>query len=204
MVVRTVRALAFIVAIGASVPVGGILLPTMVQAALSTGEQAALNLVVSAESQASPAAQVAAIMGSSLSGPQKALALQWLAEGAATDAQVAAIAAAIISAVVEAGAAGQTGTVAVLGTGLGQAYKALNGDGRASAAGAVMAAMENATAEPGGAGGLSRQTAQALTTAFSEAAAGTSRSAADSSGEDAPDPGQTDNPTPTPVTPSPS
>ncbi|MDQ0350007.1 hypothetical protein [Ancylobacter vacuolatus] len=204
MIGKTVRALVFIAATSASVPVAGILLPTMVQAALSTGEQAALNVVVSAESQASPDAQVAAIMGSSLSGAQKALALQWLAEGAATDAQVVAIAAAIISAVVEAGAAGQTGTVAVLGTGLGQAYKALNGDGRASAAGAVMSAMQNATAEPGAAGGLSRQMSQALTTAFTAAAAGTPRSAADSSGEDAPDPGQTDNPGPTPETPSPS
>ncbi|WP_018389236.1 hypothetical protein [Ancylobacter sp. FA202] len=204
MIVRAVRVLAVIAATSATVPVGGILLPTMVQAALSTGEQAALSVVTSVEGEASPAAQVAAIMGSSLSGPQKALALQWLAEGAATDAQVAAIAAAIISAVVEAGAAGQTGTVAVLGTGLGQAYKALNGDGRASAAGAVMAAMQNATAEPGAAGGLSRQTAQALTTAFTEAAAGTPRSAAGSSGEDTPDPGQTDTPGPTPESPSPS
>ncbi len=203
MIGRAARVLALMAVAGAFVPAMALIMPGTVQAALSTGEQAAFNVVVAAEGQADPAAQVAAIMSSSLSGPQKALALQWLVEGAATDAQVAAIAAAIVAAVIEAGAAGQSGAVAILGTGLGQAYQALNGDGRASAAGAVMSAMQGATAEPGAAGGLSRQMSQVFTSAFTEAAAGTPRGAADSSGEDAPEQGQTNNPV-EPTSPSPS
>ncbi len=203
MLGKTGRILAVMAALSVPLPLAYVLQPTLAEAALSSAEQAALDVVVAAEGESSAAAQVAAIMNSSLSGPQKALALQWLAEGAATDAQVAAIAAAIISAAIEAGAAGQAGVVAVLGTGLGQAYAALKGDGRTAAAGQIQAALESATAQPGSEGGLSRQMAQVLTTAFNDAAAGTPRSSAGSSGDDTPDQGQTDTPTPTP-TPSPS
>ncbi len=139
-------------------------------------------------------------MASSLSGPQKALAVQWLIEGAATDAQAGALSAAVVKAAAAAAAAGQPGTVSVLGTGLGQAFKALNGDGRASAASAVMGAVESAVAEQGSSGGMSRQMAALFVSSFNSAAAGTPRSAADAAGEDAVDPGQTD----TPSTPSPS
>lgn len=203
MIGKAARILAVMAAAGAFTPVAGLLLPGPAQAALSAAEQAVLGVVVSAEGQSSAADQVKAIMSSGLSGPQKALALQWLTEGAATDAQVAAIAAAIISAAVEAGAAGNTGAVAVLGTGLGQAYSALKGDGRSGAAGAIQTAVQTATAQPGGQGGLSSQMAAVLTGAFNAAAAGTPRSAAGSSGSDTPTPGQTDNPV-TPATPSPS
>ncbi|WP_371344741.1 hypothetical protein [Ancylobacter sp. IITR112] len=194
MIGNSARVLVVIAALAGCLPAVGLVTATDARAALSAGEQAALTVVVEAEATGSPAEQVAAIMNSSLSGPQKALALQWLTEGAASDAQVAAIAAAIIAAAVEAGAAGNAGVVAVLGTGLGQAYAALKGDGRSSAASTVQATVESATAQPTAQGGLSSQMATVLTASFEAAAAGTPRSAAGASGTDAPTPGQTDTP----------
>lgn len=200
MIVKVARMLFLAAVMGAIAPAAAIVASTPLQAALSADEQATLDVVTAAEAEGGAAAQVAAIMDSSLSGPQKALAVQWLIEGASTDEQVAALAAAVIEAAVAAAAAGQTGTVATLGTGLGQAYKALIGDGRASAAGQVMTAVENATSGEGASGGLSPQMAALFSSSFNEAAAGTSRSAADSASEDSIDQGQTDTTSP----PSPS
>lgn len=197
MIGRTARAFVIALLVGAAAPTLSVALSDPAHAVVGAAEQAVLGIVQAAEGQASPAAQVAHIMASGLSGPQKGLAIQWLIEGAATDGQASALADAVVAAAAAATAANQPGLVATLGTGLGQAYKALTLNGRSSAAEAVLTVMLEAVGADGALGGASRSMAVLFAGSFSSASSGTLRSAVGvSEDEDSVDPGQTDTPNP--------
>ena len=197
MIGRTARAFAIALLVGAAVPALSVALIDPAHAVVGAAEQAVLDTVQAAESEAGPAAQLAHIMASGLSGPQKGLAIQWLIEGAATDGQASALADAVVAAAAAATAAHQPGLVATLGTGLGQAYKALALNGRSSAAEAVLTVMLEAVGADGALGGASRSMAVLFAGSFSSASSGTPRSAVGvSEDEDSVDPGQTDTPNP--------
>lgn len=190
---RTARAFALALLVGVSAPAVSVALSDVAFAVVGAAERAVLDVVVAAENQQGAAAQVAQIIASSLTGPQKALALQWLIEGAATDAQVGDLAKAVIAAAVAASAANEPGLVVILGTGLGQGTKALNSDGRVSAAGAISAAVLEAVSTEGAMGRASGRMATLFMGSFSSASAGTSRSVVGAE-DDSVDPGETDTP----------
>lgn len=192
---RTARAFALALLVGVSAQAFSVALSDAAFAVVGAAERAVLDVVVASEGQQGAAAQVAHIMASSLTGPEKALALQWLIEGAATDAQVSDLAKAVIAAAVAASVANQPGLVMILGTGLGQGTKALNSDGRVSAAEAISAAVLEAVSAQGAMGSVSGQMASLFMGSFSSAAAGTSRSVVGVDG-DSVDPGETDTPNP--------
>lgn len=191
MIGRTVRAVA-LVSVGMLAPVLPAMISAPAYAVVGAAEQAVLRVVVSAEAQGTPAAQVAFIMNSNMSSTAKSLAIQWLVEGAATDAQVTALANAVVAAAAAAARVGQTGVVAMLGTGLGQAVKALAGDGRSSAAGAVREIVVAATSSGGAIAG---RIALLFAVSFNNATQGVPRSDVNTGGEqEQEDPGETDNP----------